>query len=83
MAQPSNKKARGSRELQAKEYLEKHQIMELLSQLTSFLVFVRPTLKNLGLCTADEVLKDDGHMITLEKFRDEVNKRMEKIWSAF
>ncbi|XP_021501570.1 EF-hand calcium-binding domain-containing protein 10 [Meriones unguiculatus] len=138
MAQPSNKKAPGSRELQAKEYLEKHQIMELLSQLTSFLVFVRPkdpreyliillerlrlakrtdltypyfmnssnilsmfemmdssgrgcisfvqykeALKNLGLCTADEVLNDDGHMITLEKFRDEVNKRMEKIWSAF
>ncbi|XP_036062215.1 EF-hand calcium-binding domain-containing protein 10 [Onychomys torridus] len=32
----------GNRELQAKEYLEKHRIMELLSQLTSFLLFVRP-----------------------------------------
>ncbi|OBS66309.1 hypothetical protein A6R68_05149 [Neotoma lepida] len=117
----------GNRELQAKEYLEKHRIMDLLSQLTSFLLFVRPkkpreylisllerlritkvtgvefpffmdnsnivsmfemmdssgrgcisfvqykeALKNLGLCTADEVLNDDGHIITLDKFRDEV-----------
>lgn len=31
------------RELQAKEYLEKHRIMELLSQLTSFLLFDRPS----------------------------------------
>ncbi|XP_049978224.1 EF-hand calcium-binding domain-containing protein 10 isoform X1 [Alexandromys fortis] len=115
------------RELQAKEYLEKHRIMELLSQLTSFLLFDRPkkpreylitllerlkiakvvgvafpffmensnivsmfemmdssgkgcisfvqykeALKSLGLCTADEVLHDDGHIITLDKFRDEV-----------
>ncbi|XP_051031251.1 EF-hand calcium-binding domain-containing protein 10 [Phodopus roborovskii] len=127
-----------NRELQAKEYLEKHQIMELLSQLTSFLLFVRPkkpreylislleqlriakltgigfpffmensnivsmfemmdssgrgcisfvqykeALKNLGLYTADEVLNDDGHIITLDKFRDEVNRRMEKIWLLF
>ncbi|XP_037066393.1 EF-hand calcium-binding domain-containing protein 10 isoform X2 [Peromyscus leucopus] len=73
----------GNRELQAKEYLEKHRIMELLSQLTSFLLFVRPTLKNLGLCTANEVLNDDGHRITLDKFRDEVNRRMEEVWSSF
>ncbi|XP_021035221.1 EF-hand calcium-binding domain-containing protein 10 [Mus caroli] len=126
------------RELQAKLYLEKHQIMELLSQLTSFLLFARPkkpreyvisllerlrvakathvafpyfmdnsnivsmfemmdtagrgcisfvqykeALKNLGLCAADEVLNDDGHVITLDTFRDEVNKRMEKMWSMF
>ncbi|KAL1790480.1 EF-hand calcium-binding domain-containing protein 10 [Sigmodon hispidus] len=119
--------ASGHRELQAKEYLEKHQIMELLSQLTSFLLFDRPkkpreylisllerlriakitsvaypyfmdnsnivsmfemmdssgrgcisfvqykeALKNLGLCTANEILHDDGHIITLDKFRDEV-----------
>ncbi|XP_005343920.1 EF-hand calcium-binding domain-containing protein 10 [Microtus ochrogaster] len=125
-------------ELQAKEYLEKHRIMELLSQLTSFLLFDRPNkpreylitllerlkiakltgvafpffmensnivsmfemmdssgrgcisfvqykeaLKNLGLCTADEVLHDDGHIITLDKFRDEVNRRMQEIWSSF
>lgn len=31
------------RELQAKLYLEKHRIMELLSQLTSFLLFARPS----------------------------------------
>ncbi|CAO2586108.1 EF-hand calcium-binding domain-containing protein 10 [Lemmus lemmus] len=128
----------GDRELQAKEYLEKHRIMELLSQLTSFLLFERPkkpreylislldrlriakakgiafplfmensnivsmfemmdsssrgcisfvqykeALKNLGLCTADEVLHDDGHLITLEKFRDEVNRRTQEIWSSF
>ncbi|XP_051009608.1 EF-hand calcium-binding domain-containing protein 10 [Acomys russatus] len=127
-----------SRELQAKAYLEKHRIMELLNQLTSSLLFVRPkkpreylisllerlriakltgvpfpffmdhsnilamfemmdtsgrgcisfvqykgALKNLGLCTEDEVLNDDGHIITLEKFRDEVNRRMEKIWASF
>ncbi|XP_021058305.1 EF-hand calcium-binding domain-containing protein 10 [Mus pahari] len=126
------------RELQAKMYLERHRIMELLSQLTSFLLFARPkkpreylisllerlriakatrvafpyfmdnsniasmfdmmdtagrgcisfvqykeALKNLGLCTADEDLDDDGHVITLDKFRDEVNKRMEKMWSMF
>ncbi|XP_028624739.1 EF-hand calcium-binding domain-containing protein 10 [Grammomys surdaster] len=128
----------GDRELQAKLYLERHRIMELLSQLTSFLLFARPkkprdylisllerlriakamkvaypyfmdnsnivsmfemmdtagrgcisfvqykeALKNLGLCAADEVLNDDGHIITLDKFRDEVNKRMEKMWSMF
>ncbi|XP_006989597.1 EF-hand calcium-binding domain-containing protein 10 [Peromyscus maniculatus bairdii] len=128
----------GNRELQAKEYLEKHRIMELLSQLTSFLLFVRPkkpreylisllerlkiakvtgvsfpffmdnsnivsmfemmdssgrgcisfvqykeALKNLGLCTANEVLNDDGHRITLDKFRDEVNRRTEEVWSSF
>lgn len=33
----------GDRELQAKEYLAKHRIMELLSQLTSFLLFDRPS----------------------------------------
>ncbi|XP_030102824.1 EF-hand calcium-binding domain-containing protein 10 isoform X1 [Mus musculus] len=71
------------RELQAKLYLERHRIMELLNQLTSFLLFARPTLKNLGLCTADEVLNDDGHIITLDTFRDEMNKRMEKMWSMF
>ncbi|XP_038192820.1 EF-hand calcium-binding domain-containing protein 10 isoform X2 [Arvicola amphibius] len=128
----------GDRELLAKEYLEKHRIMELLNQLTSFLLFDRPkkpreylisllerlriakvtgiaypffmensnivsmfemmdshgrgcisfvqykeALKNLGLCTADEVLNDDGHLITLEKFRDEVNRRTQEIWSSF
>ncbi|EDL36874.1 EF-hand calcium-binding domain-containing protein 10 [Mus musculus] len=126
------------RELQAKLYLERHRIMELLNQLTSFLLFARPkkpreylisllerlrvakathvafpyfmdnsntvsmfemmdmagrgcisfvqykeALKNLGLCTADEVLNDDGHIITLDTFRDEMNKRMEKMWSMF
>ncbi|XP_023592830.1 EF-hand calcium-binding domain-containing protein 10 isoform X3 [Trichechus manatus latirostris] len=72
-----------NREREAKEYLEKHKIMELLNLLTSALLFCRPALKTLGLCTADEVLKDDGHAITLEKFRNEVDKRFRAIWSGF
>uniref|UniRef100_A0A3Q7MHH3 EF-hand calcium-binding domain-containing protein 10-like n=1 Tax=Callorhinus ursinus TaxID=34884 RepID=A0A3Q7MHH3_CALUR len=128
----------GNRELEAKNSLEKHQIMELLNYLTRALLFSRPEkpreylislleqlriakitgvafpffmdhsnivsmfemmdtsnkgtisfvqykegLKTLGLLSEDEVLKDDGHVITLEKFRSEVKKRTEKIWSAF
>nr|XP_012311729.1 EF-hand calcium-binding domain-containing protein 10 [Aotus nancymaae] len=127
-----------SRELQAAEYLEKHRIKELVSYLTSALLFFRPekpreylisllerlriakvtgvafpffmdnsnvvsmfemmdssnrgtisfvqykeALKTLGLCTKDEDLEDDGHRITLDQFKDEVNKRIKEIWSAF
>ncbi|XP_002751767.1 EF-hand calcium-binding domain-containing protein 10 isoform X3 [Callithrix jacchus] len=127
-----------SRELQAAEYLEKHRIKELVSYLTSALLFFRPekpreylisllerltiakatgvafpffmdnsnvvsmfemmdssnrgtisfvqykeALKTLGLCTEDEDLEDDGHRITLDQFKDEVNKRIKDIWSAF
>lgn len=43
----------------------------------------KEALKTLGLCTADEVFKDDGHGIPFEKFRHEVNKRTLEIWSAF
>ncbi|XP_077018776.1 EF-hand calcium-binding domain-containing protein 10 isoform X4 [Tamandua tetradactyla] len=43
----------------------------------------KEALKTLGLCTADEVLNDDGHSITLDKFRHEVNRRTQEIWSAF
>ncbi|XP_040328831.1 EF-hand calcium-binding domain-containing protein 10 isoform X2 [Herpailurus yagouaroundi] len=130
--------ARGNREQEARDYLEKHRIMELLNYLTSTLLFFRPekpreylisvleqlriakmtglafpffmdhsnivsmfemmdtsnkgtisfvqyreALKTLGLLTADEVLKDDGHAVTLDKFRREVNKRMEEIWAVF
>uniref|UniRef100_A0A7N5JJ95 EF-hand calcium binding domain 10 n=1 Tax=Ailuropoda melanoleuca TaxID=9646 RepID=A0A7N5JJ95_AILME len=119
--------AGGNRELEARNYLEKHRIMELLNYLTSALLFFRPEkpreylisvlerlriakitgvafpffmdhcnivsmfemmdtsdkgtisfvqykegLKTLGLLNEDEVLKDDGHAITLEKFRAEV-----------
>uniref|UniRef100_A0A8C7BFG0 EF-hand calcium binding domain 10 n=2 Tax=Neovison vison TaxID=452646 RepID=A0A8C7BFG0_NEOVI len=126
--------AGGSRELEARNYLEKHRIMELVNYLTSTLLFFRPEkpreylisilerlriakvtgvafpffmdhsnivsmfemmdtshkgtisfvqyregLKTLGLLDEDEVLQDDGHVITLEKFRSEVNKRTEKI----
>ncbi|KAB0375946.1 hypothetical protein FD755_012589, partial [Muntiacus reevesi] len=39
----------------------------------------KEALKTLGLCTADEVFKDDGHGVTFEKFRDEVNKRTQEI----
>ncbi|XP_019515709.1 PREDICTED: EF-hand calcium-binding domain-containing protein 10-like [Hipposideros armiger] len=130
--------ASGSREREARNYLEKHRIMELLSYLISNLLFFRPdkpreyllsllerlriakitgvafpffmdhsnivamfemmdssnkgtisfvqykkALNTLGLCTADEVLKDDGHGITLDKFKQEVDKRTKAIWSAF
>ncbi|XP_028021049.2 EF-hand calcium-binding domain-containing protein 10 isoform X2 [Balaenoptera acutorostrata] len=75
--------ANSSRELEARNYLEKHRIMELLTYLASALLFFRPALKTLGLCTADEVLKDDGHGITCEKFTREVNKRTQEIWSTF
>ncbi|XP_023106036.1 EF-hand calcium-binding domain-containing protein 10 isoform X4 [Acinonyx jubatus] len=125
--------ARGSREQEARDYLEKHRIMELLNYLTSTLLFFRPekpreylisvlerlriakmtglafpffmdhsnivsmfemmdtsnkgtisfvqyreALKTLGLLTADEVLKDDGHAVTLDKFRREVAPRAVK-----
>uniref|UniRef100_A0A8C0XNS0 EF-hand domain-containing protein n=1 Tax=Castor canadensis TaxID=51338 RepID=A0A8C0XNS0_CASCN len=128
----------GDREQQAKKYLEKHRIMELLHYVTSILLFIRPknpreylisllerlriakltdvaipffmdnsnivamfemmdssgkgtisfvqykeALKTLGLSAADEVLNDDGHLVTLEKFRNEVYKRTNEIWSAF
>ncbi|XP_012785043.2 EF-hand calcium-binding domain-containing protein 10 isoform X1 [Ochotona princeps] len=130
--------AASGRERQAREYLEKHRIMELLNHLTTVLLFFRPekprdylitllervriaketgvafpffmdnsnivamfemldsagrgaisfvqykeALKTLGLCTEDEVLKGEGHIVTLDQFRDEVNKRTEKIWSSF
>ncbi|XP_040858188.1 EF-hand calcium-binding domain-containing protein 10 isoform X3 [Ochotona curzoniae] len=75
--------AASGRERQAREYLEKHGIMELLNHLTTVLLFFRPALKTLGLCTEDEVLKGEGHIVTLDQFRDEVNKRTEKIWSSF
>ncbi|XP_037004024.2 EF-hand calcium-binding domain-containing protein 10 isoform X2 [Artibeus jamaicensis] len=72
-----------SRELEARNYLKKHRIMELVSYLTSSLLFFQPALNTLGLCTANEVLKDDGHGITLDKFRSEVNRRSKEVWSAF
>uniref|UniRef100_A0AC11BDZ9 Uncharacterized protein n=1 Tax=Ovis aries TaxID=9940 RepID=A0AC11BDZ9_SHEEP len=75
--------ARSSRELKARNYLEKHRIMDLLTYLTSALLFFRPALKTLGLYTEGEVLKDDGHGVTFEQFRNEVNKRTQEIWSAF
>ncbi|XP_004448860.1 EF-hand calcium-binding domain-containing protein 10 [Dasypus novemcinctus] len=130
--------AAGDRESAARDYLEKHRIMQLLKHLTSTLLFSQPekpreyliallerlriakitgvafpffmdnsnivsmfemmdtsgkgsisfvqykeALKTLDLCAAGEVLKDDGHSITLDKFRNEVNKRTHEIWSAF
>ncbi|XP_012602124.1 EF-hand calcium-binding domain-containing protein 10 isoform X2 [Microcebus murinus] len=127
-----------SRETQAREYLRKHRIPELLTYLTSSLLFFRPehprdylitilerlriakltgiafpfymdnsnivsmfemmdpsnrgtisfvqykeALQTLGLCTPDEVLKDTGRSISLDNFRDEVNKRTEEIYATF
>lgn len=43
----------------------------------------KEALKTLGLYTEGEVLKDDGHGVTFEQFRNEVNKRTQEIWSAF
>ncbi|XP_075389057.1 EF-hand calcium-binding domain-containing protein 10-like [Tenrec ecaudatus] len=126
------------REREAKEYLEKHKIMELLTLLTSTLLFFRPekpreflimmlermriakvtgvtfpffmdatnivamfemldsankgsisfvqykeALKTLGLYNEKEVLKDDGHVVTLEKFKKEVNRRFQDLISSF
>ncbi|KAG5198576.1 hypothetical protein JEQ12_007172 [Ovis aries] len=34
----------------------------------------KEALKTLGLCTADEVLKDDGHGVTFKKFRNETKE---------
>uniref|UniRef100_A0A8D2DWW5 EF-hand calcium binding domain 10 n=1 Tax=Sciurus vulgaris TaxID=55149 RepID=A0A8D2DWW5_SCIVU len=48
----------------------------------SFLQY-KEALKTLGLCDADEVLSDDGHIINLPKFKKEVNKRTQEIWSSF
>ncbi|XP_066214505.1 EF-hand calcium-binding domain-containing protein 10-like [Saccopteryx leptura] len=126
-----NLEANSSRELKARNYLEKHRIMELLNYLISSLLsyeqdkpreylislleqlrtakntvvtfpffmdhsnivakfemkdslnrgiilFVQTALNTLGLCAADKVLKDDGHGITLDKFRHEVNKGLRK-----
>ncbi|XP_048195780.1 EF-hand calcium-binding domain-containing protein 10 [Perognathus longimembris pacificus] len=127
-----------SPERQAREYLEKHRIMDMLNYLTSMLLFSKPekpreflmsllermriakvtsiafpyfmdntnimamfemldsagkgnisfvqykeALKTLGLSNEDEVFQDDGHVITLENFKSEVNKRTEAIWLAF
>ena len=137
-AQLGAMEACSSRELKARNYLEKYQIMEFLTYFTSALVFFWPerpreylisilerlriakisgvalpffmdnsniasmfemldpsnkgsisfvqykeALKTLGLCTADEVFKDDGHGVTFKKFRDEVNKRTQETRSAF
>ncbi|XP_036912955.1 EF-hand calcium-binding domain-containing protein 10 [Sturnira hondurensis] len=137
MEASSGSSCRG-RELEARNYLKKHRIMELVSYLTSSLLFFQPekpreylvsllerlriakitgvafpvfmdhsnivamfemmdtsqkgtisfvqyreALNTLGLCTANEVLKDDGHGITLDKFRSEVNRRSKEVWSAF
>uniref|UniRef100_A0AC11BZC8 Uncharacterized protein n=1 Tax=Ovis aries TaxID=9940 RepID=A0AC11BZC8_SHEEP len=41
----------------------------------------KEALKTLGLCTADEVLKDDGHGVTFKKFRNEA-RSFHKNWSG-
>ncbi|XP_034517697.1 EF-hand calcium-binding domain-containing protein 10-like [Ailuropoda melanoleuca] len=59
------------------------EMMDTSDKGTISFVQYKEGLKTLGLLNEDEVLKDDGHAITLEKFRAEVNKRTEEIWSAF
>lgn len=44
----------------------------LLLKCSVLLMLTSAALKSLGLCTTDEVLNDDGHLIILDKFRDEV-----------
>ncbi|XP_027694523.1 EF-hand calcium-binding domain-containing protein 10 isoform X1 [Vombatus ursinus] len=43
----------------------------------------REALKNLGLLDPDEVIDEDKEVITRDDFRDDVNKRTLKMWSAF
>ncbi|KAM4874354.1 EF-hand calcium-binding domain-containing protein 10 [Thomomys bottae] len=136
--QPGAMAAISNRELQAKEYLEKHRIMDLLNYLTSMLLFNQPekpreflmtllermriakttgitfpyfmdnsnivamfemldsagrghisfvqykeALKTLGLSKEGEVFVDETRVITLDKFKSDVNKRTEKIWLSF
>uniref|UniRef100_A0A667G7A5 EF-hand calcium binding domain 10 n=1 Tax=Lynx canadensis TaxID=61383 RepID=A0A667G7A5_LYNCA len=48
------------------------EMMDTSNKGTISFVQYREALKTLGLLTADEVLKDDGHAVTLDKFRREV-----------
>uniref|UniRef100_A0A452R6L7 EF-hand domain-containing protein n=1 Tax=Ursus americanus TaxID=9643 RepID=A0A452R6L7_URSAM len=48
------------------------EMMDTSNKGTISFVQYREGLKTLGLLNEDEVLKDDGHAITLEKFRAEV-----------
>ncbi|XP_017730131.1 PREDICTED: EF-hand calcium-binding domain-containing protein 10-like [Rhinopithecus bieti] len=59
------------------------EMMDSSGRGTISFVQYKEALKTLGLCTEDGDLKDDGHIITLDKFKEEVNKRMKEIWSAF
>ena len=58
-------------------FMDKSNIASMFEMLDSSnkgsLSFVqyKEALKTLGLCTADEVLKDDGHGVTFKKFRNE------------
>uniref|UniRef100_A0A2K6B7H9 Uncharacterized protein n=1 Tax=Macaca nemestrina TaxID=9545 RepID=A0A2K6B7H9_MACNE len=66
-----------NRELQAAEYLERHRIKELVSYLTSALLFFRPKTPRVY-APEDEDLKDDEERVMFI-----FNKRMKEIWSAF
>ena len=48
------------------------EMMDTSDKGTISFVQYKEGLKTLGLLNEDEVLKDDGHAITLEKFRAEV-----------
>ncbi|MGH0124767.1 UNVERIFIED_CONTAM: hypothetical protein FKN15_051896 [Acipenser sinensis] len=61
-----------SRELEAKNYLEKHKILELMDNLTSMLFFHRPALNTIGLKQYDAFPQGaDCNRITLETFKKE------------
>ncbi|KAL2777504.1 EF-hand calcium-binding domain-containing protein 10 isoform 5, partial [Daubentonia madagascariensis] len=48
------------------------EMMDSSNRGTISFVQYKEALQTLGLCTADEVLKDDGRTISLDTFRDEV-----------
>ncbi|KAI2547332.1 EF-hand calcium binding domain 10 [Homo sapiens] len=48
------------------------EMMDSSGRGTISFVQYKEALKTLGLCTEDEDLQDDGHKITLDKFKEEV-----------
>ncbi|MGH0150375.1 UNVERIFIED_CONTAM: hypothetical protein FKN15_020497 [Acipenser sinensis] len=73
-----------SRELEAKNYLEKHKILELMDNLTSMLFFHRPALNTIGLKQYDAFPQGaDCNRITLETFKKETKDGLIKSSATF